>query len=71
LDYKHALEEGAEYDVPAFSSKLQHLASGVKAKETLMDEEDMLCSDFEDMEDELLKIDEEIEEEAKQEEEEI
>lgn len=31
----------------------------------------MLCSDFEDMEDELLKIDEEIEEEAKQEEEEI
>ena len=36
-----------------------------------MEEEDMLCSDFEDMEDELLKIDEEIEEEAKQEEEEI
>jgi len=36
-----------------------------------MDEEDMLCSDFEDMEEELLKIDERIEEEVKQEEEEI
>jgi hypothetical protein len=36
-----------------------------------MEEEDMLASDFEDMEDELLKIDEEIEEEGKQEEEEI
>lgn len=29
-----------------------------------MEDEDMLASDFEDMEDELLKIDEEIEEEV-------
>jgi len=36
-----------------------------------MEDDDMLCSDFEDMEEELMKIDERIEEEIKQEEEEI
>ena len=72
LDYKHqSVEEGADYEVPAFSNKLQHLASSVKAKETALKDEDMLIADFEDMDDDLEQIDDDLLEEKEESEEEI
>ena len=69
LDYQHEhAKEDGEYQVPAFSSKLMHLAESAKKVD---EDEEMLDADLEDMHLALAAIDEEIADKVEEPEEEI
>jgi hypothetical protein len=65
LDYEHKGEDQGDYQVPAFSAKLSHLAISAK-KELNSDDELLLAGDLEDefKEIEEIKSEEEVEEEV-------